>query len=148
MTFSSKHPAALAAYRRCGMEPQWRLLYLKGPATGGKGHPVGPWRHDRLRLVEQMARQGAHVSPDVVWMPDATGVWLARLQSDLPIDVLSVALAGLPRNTAVSMCVPDYSPVATWSQKNGFVITDYDTFCATPHVQLPPDLHCLNPGLA
>jgi hypothetical protein len=46
------------------------------------------------------------------------------------------------------MCVPDYSPVATWSQKNGFVITDYDTFCATPNVQLPPDLHCLNPGLA
>ena len=35
MTFSSKHPAALAAYRRMGMQPRWRLLYLKGRALGG-----------------------------------------------------------------------------------------------------------------
>ena len=41
MTFSSKHPAALAAYQRVGMEPQWRLLYLKGVANGGgTGLPV------------------------------------------------------------------------------------------------------------
>jgi GNAT superfamily N-acetyltransferase len=148
MTFSSKHPAAHAAYRRSGMEPQWRLLYLKGPATGGgTGHPVSKWRHDRSTLVEAMARQGAHVSSDVVWMPDPTGIWLARLHSDRPIEPLSVALAGLPRDTVVSMCVPEYSPVAAWSQDNGFEVVDYDTFCATPNVQLPPDLHCLDPGL-
>jgi GNAT superfamily N-acetyltransferase len=148
MTFSSKHPAAHAVYRRSGMEPQWQLLYLKGPATGGgTGHPVSQWRHDRLTLVETMARQGAHVSSDVVWMPDTTGIWLARLHSDRPIESLSVALAGLPRDTVVSMCVPEHSPVVAWSQDNGFAVVDYDTFCATPHVQPPPDLHCLDPGL-
>jgi hypothetical protein len=148
MTFSSKHPAAHAAYRRSGMEPQWRLLYLRGPATGGgTGHPVSPWRHDRLTLVETMARQGAHVSSEVVWMPEPTGIWLARLHSDRPIERLSAALAGLPRDTVVSMCVPEHSPLVAWSRDNGFAVVDHDTFCATPHVQLPHDLHCLHPGL-
>jgi GNAT superfamily N-acetyltransferase len=106
MTFSSKHPAAAAAYRRAGMEPQWRLLYLRGDAVGGGGPeiPVAPWRHGRTSLVEQMARHGAHVSPDVVSIPNETGVWIARLQSSRPVEVLAAALAGLPSGTLVTMC--------------------------------------------
>ena len=148
MTFSSKHPAALAAYRRAGMEPQWRLLYLRGKAVGGGTElAVAPWRHGRRSLVEQMARQGAHVSVDVVSVPEGTGVWIARLQSDRPVEVLAVALAGLPGGTVVTMCTPEHSPIAAWAQSTGFVVSDYDTFCATPEVHLPEDLHCLNPGL-
>jgi GNAT superfamily N-acetyltransferase len=149
MTFSSKHPAALAAYQRVGMEPQWRLLYLKGVANGGgTGLPAAPWQHERLPLVEMMASQGAHVSAHVVSIPDETGIWIARVHSARPVKALSATLAGLPRGTVVSMCVPEYSPVAGWAQEHGFAVTDHDTFCATPGPGLPPDLHCLDPGLA
>ena len=90
MTFSSKHPAAAAAYRRAGMEPQWRLLYLRGEAVGsGPELPVAAWRHSRTSLVEQMASHGAHVLADVVSIPDETGVWIARLQSPRPVEVLA-----------------------------------------------------------
>ena len=37
---------------------------------------------------------------------------------------------------------------ARWAQDNGFAMYDYDSFCATPGVELPGDLHCLDPGLA
>jgi GNAT superfamily N-acetyltransferase len=149
MTFSSKHPAAHAAYRRVGMEPQWRLLYLRGIAIGGGAElPFDEWRHDRAALVEQMARQGAHVSSDIVWTPEDNDVWIARLQSDRPVEVLAAALAGLTAGTAVRMCTPEYSAVAQWAQDNGFAIYDYDTFCATPNASIPDDVHCLDPGLA
>jgi len=149
MTFSSKHPAALAAYRRVGMEPRWQMLYLKGVAHGGgEGRPVAPWAHDRMSLVEEMAAQGAHVSADVVSMADDKGVWVARVQSARPVKALSATLAGMARGTVVTMCVPEYSPLATWALKSGFAETDHDSFCATPGVELPADLHCLDPGLA
>lgn len=148
MTFSSKHPAAAAAYRRAGMEPHWRLLYLRGEAVGGGPEiPVAPWRHGRTSLVEQMARHGAHVSADVVSIPNETGVWIARLQSSRPVEVLAAALAGLPSGTVVTMCTPEHSPIAAWAQDTGFVVTDYDTFYATPGIHIPEDLHCLDPGL-
>ena len=149
MTFSSKHPAALAAYRRAGMEPRWRFLYLKGVANGGgSGLPAAAWQHGRPSLVEEMAAQGAHVTADVVSIPDETGIWIARVQSDRPVKVVSATLAGLPRGTVVHMCVPEYSPLATWALKSGFAETDFDTFCATADVELPTDLHCFDPGLA
>jgi GNAT superfamily N-acetyltransferase len=149
MTFSSNHPAALAAYQRAGMEPQWRLLYLRGAANGGgAGLPAAPWQHDRVELVEEMASQGAHVSADVVSTPDETGIWIARLHSDRPVKALSATLAGMTRGTVVNMCVPEHSPIAAWAQKSGFDVVDHDTFCATPDVRLAPDLHCLDPGLA
>ena len=149
MTFSSKHAAALAAYRRAGMEPQWRLLYLRGIALGGGAQlPPGEWRHGRAALVEEMARQGAHVSNDVVSLPEGSGVWIARLQSARPVEVLAAALAGLTPGTTVTMCTPEHSRVAAWAQDNGFAVSDYDRFCATPGVEIPSDLHCLDPGLA
>ena len=149
MTFSSKHPAAHAAYRRAGMEPRWRLLYLRGVAIGGGPElPVGEWRHGRVALVQQMARQGAHVSSDVVSMPEDNGTWIVRLQSEHPVESLAAALAGLTAGTVVTMCTPEHSEVARWAQDRGFAVSDYDSFCATPGVELPPDLHCLDPGLA
>lgn len=149
MTFSSKHPAALAAYRRLGLQPQWRLLYLKGRALGGgAGMPAAAWQHDRHSLVQEMERQGAHVTADAVSMPDKGGVWIMRLHSTRPIKVLSATLAGLTAGTVVTMCTPEHSTVAAWAQKNGFEVEDHDTFCATPDLDLPDDLHCLDPGLA
>lgn len=149
MTFSSKHPAALAAYQRVGMQPQWRLLYLEGSAVGGGARPaVEPWRHDRLALVEQMAGQGAHVSADVVAIAHHAAVWIARLQSAQPVAALAATLAGLTRGTVVTMCTPEHSQVAVWAQQNGFAVVNHDTFCATSHADIPDDLHCLDPGLA
>ena len=149
MTFSSKHPAAHAAYRRAGLEPMWRLLYLRGAAIGGGPEPpVDEWRHGRAALVEQMARLGAHVSPDLVCMPEKNGMWIVRLQSERPVEALAAALAGLSAGIVVTMCTPEHSEVARWAQDNGFAVSDYDTFCATPGVELPGDLHCLDPGLA
>jgi hypothetical protein len=149
MTFSSKHPAAHAAYQRVGMQPQWRLLYLKGVANGGgTGLAASAWQHDRLSLVAKMSTQGAHVSADVVSIPDETGIWVARVQTARPVKAVSATLAGMSPGTVVSMCVPEYSPLATWALKSGFAEVDFDTFCATPDVALPPDLHCLDPGLA
>ncbi len=149
MTFSSKDPAAAAAYQRVGMEPQWRLLYLKGVANGGgTGLPAGAWQHERLSLVERMASQGAHVTADVVTIPEGTAIWIARVHTARPVKAVSATLAGMPRGSAVKLCVPEYSPLATWALKSGFAEADYDTFCATPGVDLPPDLHCLDPGLA
>ena len=149
MTFSSKHPAALAAYQRTGMEPLWRLLYLRGVAVGGAGElPAGQWLHGRIALVEEMARQGAHVSTDIVSVSDGNGVWIARLDSARPVGALTAALAGLTPGTIVTMCTPEHSPVAQWAQDKGFAVVDYDTFCATPNVDIAGDLHCLDPGLA
>jgi len=88
------------------------------------------------------------VSADVVAMPDDKGVWVARVQSARPVKALSATLAGMARGTVVTMCVPEHSPLATWALKSGFTETDHDSFCATPGVELPADLHCLDPGLA
>jgi GNAT superfamily N-acetyltransferase len=149
MTFSSKHSAALTVYRRMGMEPRWRLLYLEGRAPGGgDALPVEGWRHDRRSLVEQMAGQGAHVTGDVVSTPDKGGIWIVRLQSADPVDALVRALQAMPVGMLVTMCTPEHSPVAVWAQSHGFAVTDHDTFCATPDADIAPDLHCLDPGLA
>ena len=148
MTFSSKHPAASAAYRRAGMQPRWRLLYLEGRAIGGGDLPAGPWRHDRQSLVGAMAVQGAHVSADAVSMPAKGGISIMRLQSPHPIDTLNASLRAIPAGTVVTMCTPEHSVIATWAQSHGFSVTDHDTFCATPGVDIAEDLHCLDPGLA
>ena len=95
-----------------------------------------------------MTHQGAHVSADVVSMTDHSGVWIARLQSAQPVAALAAPLAGLTRGTVVTMSTPEHSPVAVWAQQNGFAVVDHDTFCATPHADIPDDLHCLDPGLA
>ena len=59
-----------------------------------------------------MARQGAHVSSDVVSMPEGNGVWIARLQSARPVEALAEVLGGLTAGTVVTMCTPEHSAVA------------------------------------
>jgi hypothetical protein len=131
------------------MEPRWRLLYLKGRAIGGAAElPAEPWQHDRMSLVDVMARQGAHVTGDVVAMPDKGGIWIMRLHSADPVDVVVRSLQAMAAGTVVTMCTPEHSPVAVWAQSHGFAVTDHDTFCATPEADIPADLHCLDPGLA
>ena len=116
---------------------------------GGVARPMAEWRHDRSSLVQEMAaRHAARVTADAVSMPHEGGVWIVRLHSGRPIKVLSATLAGLTAGTVVTMCTPEHSPVAAWAQERGFEVGDYDTFCATPDLDLPPDLHCLDPGLA
>ncbi|HEY0519084.1 MAG TPA: GNAT family N-acetyltransferase [Ilumatobacteraceae bacterium] len=149
MTFSSKHPAASSAYLRAGMEPRWRLLYLEGVVTGG-GAPLvaAAWRHDRSDLVSAFAANGAVVMADAVVIPTKRGSWLARLQSDGPIDVVRDIFESLPAGSAVTLCVPEHSVLCRWLLENGFAIIDHDTFFATRSVDLPADLHCIHPGLA
>jgi GNAT superfamily N-acetyltransferase len=149
MTFSSVHPAAHAAYASAGMEARWRLLYLEGEATGGGVlPPEGPWQHERSGLVDEWRRAGARVSADLVLMREGDGHRLARLQHEQPVPLVDRVLAGLDHGSRVSMCVPEGSELARWAQTHGFRVTDHDTFRATPGVELPADLHVLDPGLA
>jgi GNAT superfamily N-acetyltransferase len=149
MTFSSAHPAAHAAYARLGMEARWRLLYLSGVATGGGSlPPAAAWRHDRASLVEQWGRTGAHVSSDIVLVPDGGGRRIARLQHAEPVHLVEAVVAGLPAGTRVTMCVPEVSVLAAWAPAHDFSVTAFDTFRATAGVVLAPDLHVLDPGLA
>ena len=149
MTFSSGHPAAHAAYERFEMTARWRLVYLQGTATGGGMLPAeGPWRHDRQRLVDHWASQGAHVSPDVVVLVADDGVRIARLQHEEPVPLVEAVLGGLAAGTPVTMCVPETSELATWAADQGFVVTEFDTYRTTPGVELSPALHVLDPGLA
>ena len=115
---------------------------------GGDPLPAGAWHHDRLPLVNEMARQGAHVSDDVVVVHEENSTWIARLHSARPDDVLATTVRSVPTGTVVTMCTPEHSPVAQWALDHGFKVVDTDTFCATPGIHLPPDLHCLDPGLA
>jgi GNAT superfamily N-acetyltransferase len=150
MTFSSKHPGALPAYRRVGMEPRGRLLYIEGAAAAVDAPPLvsGPWGHDRSSMVAMLERQGARVHADVVLMPEAAGIWIARLQSIDPRATFRAAIAACPVGATVRCCVPEGSPVAADAQRLGFAIVDHDIFCATDGVRLADDLHCLDPGLA
>ena len=63
---------------------------------------------------------------------------MAAVAANTPIDTTDI----------VTMCTPEYTEVARWAQDHGFAMYDYDSFCATPGVELPGDLQCLNPGLA
>jgi GNAT superfamily N-acetyltransferase len=141
MTFSSKHPAAWAAYRRAGMEPRWRLLYLDGMWVGsGLPFEPGEWRHGRRELVAHYAATGARVGEDLV----LDGTHVARVCSADPISVLQRSLASGP----VSLCAPEHSPVGAWALAHDFSVSDFDTFFASPGVTLADDLHVLDPGLA
>jgi hypothetical protein len=148
MTFSSKHPAAMPAYRRTGMHPRWRLLYTSGPAAGGGGAlSPGAWRHDRLALVGQMERDGATVYPDALLATESDGLWLARLCGDAPVEVFISVISSLPAGTIVRFCAPEHSPVVVAALDRGFTVTDHDIFMSSPGVGIDPLLHCLDPGL-
>ena len=151
MTFSAQHPAALAAYRREGMEPRGRVLYLSGSALGG-GTPVTPgaWLHRRDELVDYFALHGATVTANAVFTDDGSGSGIEVLRLDAPnaIEECERLLRAFEAGTAVKMSVPEQKPLAAWLIAHGFVVTDHDVMCATEGVDLPPTLAALHPGLA
>jgi GNAT superfamily N-acetyltransferase len=148
MTCSSKHPAALPAYRRAGMEPRWRLLYLAGVADGG-GPPLtpAPWAGDRPELVQHFADAGAIVVRDAVIEVAGGGADVHRLQAADPIGRMADILAALPAGLPVHTCVPEPHPLAQWLFGRDFEVADHDVFCATPGVMFRGGVSCVHPGL-
>ena len=149
MTFSADNPAALAAYRRAGMEPRGRLLYLSGAALGG-GSPVTPaaWAHDRDDLVHHLAAQGAIVAANAVFMAESSGVEVLRLDAPNAIDECHQLLRAFDAGTNLTAYVPERCALAVWLLARDFVAIDHDVLCTTPWVDLPPTLAALHPGLA
>lgn len=149
MTHSSQHPAALPAYRREGMTPQWRLLYLHGAAIGG-GAPLqpAPWAGGRGALVEYFAAGGAVVTEDSVVCISGEGAVVQRQQHPRAADRMAAVLAALPEGLSVHAFVPEPHPLAEWMLHNGFIASDHDVFCASAGVEFPGDVSCVHPGLA
>lgn len=149
MTFSSKHPAAVPAYRRAGMHPRWNLLYLEGVATGG-GAPLRsqPWRHERSELVAHFADEGALVTPDAVVMVGADGVDVLRVHAADATRVMADVLAAFPAGIAIRACVPEPHPLARWMRDRGFAVVDHDLFCISDGGEFSSAVSCVHAGLA
>lgn len=148
MTCSSQHVAALPAYRRAGMEPVDRLLYVDGVATGG-GPTLSPqpWRHERAHLVEYFAAEGALVAGDVVVHETTHGATVLRLQHDDPMARLGEVLAALAAGTPVRAHVIESHPLTAALLRAGFTIADHDLICATPGTEIPARCSCVHAGL-
>lgn len=143
MTFSSQHPAALAAYRRMGMRPGGRMLYLSGSAVGG-GVELKPavWAHDRRQLVDYFAEHGATVTADVV----VRNGDVLRLDSADPVGACDAVLGAFDAGAQVSIYVPESHVLADWLRARGFTDIDHDIFCATDGVELAATLAALHPS--
>ncbi|MBI4883573.1 MAG: GNAT family N-acetyltransferase [Actinobacteria bacterium] len=149
MTFSSKSDAALAMYRRAGMEPQGRLLYLSGMAIGGSQELVeAEWQHGRIDLVRYFAARGALVTSDSVATPGSGHLRVHRLVGEDAVGTCERLLTAFDAGNTVDICVPEAHPLAGWLAKAGFAETDHDMLCCSAGVDLPPDLAALHPGLA
>lgn len=144
MTFSSQHPAALAAYQRVGMKPRQRMLYLSGTAFGGGSLVPGEWSHDRGELVDYFAEHGATVTADAVVRNGA----VLRLDSADAIGECDGVLRALADGTQVSIYMPEQHVLASWLRERGFADRDHDIFCATDGVELPATLAALHPSFA
>lgn len=151
MTCSSAHPAALPAYVRAGLEPQWPVLVLHGHGTGSAVPTIdGPWRHDRHELIGYYESLGAEVGADHVLQRSTdprTPHRVVRMMSDQPAVDIDRILATVPADDTVELCVPAPSPLAALLQTRGFAVVDDDLFCATPGVHLVPQLVVLHRGL-
>ncbi len=151
MTCSSAHPAARAAYARAGLEPRWPVLVLQGDAHGGGGGLAeGPWCHDRHELIDYYRSTGAHIGPGHVVHRAVTGGAVhrvLRMVSARPTLDAARRLAALPAGEPVEWCVPARSPFAERLVAHGFEVVDEDLFCATPGLDLEPELVALHRGL-
>ncbi|MCE9620785.1 MAG: GNAT family N-acetyltransferase [Actinomycetia bacterium] len=149
MTFSAQHPAAQSAYRRAGMAPRCRMLYLSGSAIGGGPKLVpGGWIHGRDELVGYFVGRGAVITPNAVVLIGATGVEVLRLDAVNAIDECQQLLRAFEAGTNVKLYVPEMHPLAAWLLAQQFVITDHDLLFTTDAVALPATLAALHPGLA
>jgi GNAT superfamily N-acetyltransferase len=153
MTFSSKHAAALPAYVRAGMQPCWRLLYLRGPSGAHHAHAdraaerASSWRGERPNLAAYYERRGGSVRDNAVLIEHDGETSIARLQDRRGAAAFDALLASLPSDSTVTCCSPEGSPVAARALARGFDVFDHDIFCCSPGLALADDLHCLDPGL-
>jgi len=158
-TFSSTHPAALAAYRRAGLEPGWPLLTMRGPVHG-VGAPLGgrEWPHDRPELARHIVGQGGECTGDALLWQSGDSVTVLRLAApaDLaglaePADVMeglmAHASASLGEGADMVLSVPPHSPVLEWVVLHGFRIDDVDIFCGAAGVVVPEHLWVVHRGL-
>lgn len=148
MTCSSQHAAALPAYRRAGMAPVDRLLYLDGVAAGG-GAPLvpRPWAFDRNDLVAYFAEGGASVAGDVVVDRTAERATILRLQHPDPIVRVREVQAALPAGTPLRAHVPESNPLAAALLADGYAVVEHDIICATADVMFPAACSCVHAGL-
>ena len=152
MTFSSTHPAALAAYTTAGMALRCKLLTMRRE-RGGDATSVQPmldedWRHERPELVAYFRSRGAHVSRDHVVMVETYRSVVLRALGDPYEAVLIRALAELPRDRPVDVSVGEHHPCGPWLRSCGFEVIDHDLFFAGPGIELPPAGPLLHRGLA
>jgi len=147
-TCSSQHPAAVHLYGALGLEPRGRLLYLVGDCTGGGRALVdSPWRHERSSLVRHFESTGARVCGDVVVREDDDAVSVLRLEHPDPRLIIERVSAAFPRGRLLRSCVPDWSPLAEWMMRHGFVVEDHDVVMAHPAVEFDSSVGCVHAGL-
>lgn len=148
-TFSSPHPAAVAAYRRVGMRLLWPLLTMRGAAEGGANLVERPWAGAASPVVAHLMARGAVSTGSA--LVDSTGevARLHRLEAsgDTATEVLREALRGLPPGAPTELSVPAGSPLMGELVLRGFRIVDVDLHCATPDVELDQRLAVVHRGL-
>lgn len=155
MTCSSHHPAALAAYRRVGMEPRWPVRTMRGRAPRGEVRSAtdsveaspGAWRHGRDELVARFAATGAEIGADHILTRRTDTVVVHRVESADAVGVVAALLDTLPPTTTVELSVPSPHPLSRWLDAHGFVEISTDMFCATPDVDIDPHLAVVDLGL-
>lgn len=167
MTFSSNHPAALPTYQRLGMQPRWRLRYLRGGIRHLQHRvdvvevvDVSPemWAGSRRELAHHWRRRDArllHIGDAL----DPTGTaivthddrsWtLQRMETrgDHATAMASV-MAALPERDALTTFVPAWSHAATLLDDLDFEELDHDVCCTTADVVIPSTAVVLHPALA
>lgn len=149
MTFSAQNAAALAVYRRAGMQPRGRMLYLSGSACGGSAAlEPGTWLHDRADLVAYFATNGASVTSDAVVSIHTRGIQLLRLDAADAVAECQRILDAFAPGTAVTLYAPEAHRITDWLRRRDFVATDHDVLCTSEGVELPANLAVLHPGLA
>ncbi|CAN5630322.1 hypothetical protein BH10ACT2_BH10ACT2_18730 [soil metagenome] len=152
MTFSARNVGALSSYRRMGMQPRGRMLYLSGSGLAGRssGPPLQPsaWVHGRSDLVGHYSARGAIVTSNAVALVSAGGVDVLRLEASDAIAACDLLLRAFDSGTNVRLYVPEQHRLAGWLLANSFAVVDHDVLCATDGADLPPALAALHPGLA
>lgn len=148
-TFSSTHPAALAAYRRAGLTVGWPLLTMRGIARGG-GDALSPgeWAGDRPEIAQHVVARGGWCTGAALIGRTGVGVVVHRLVSNSPADAtLDALMAGIAAGSDVELSVPAHSPALAWLVLRDFRIADVDVFCGTSGVTLPTNLLVAHRGL-
>lgn len=164
MTFSSKHPAAVPTYRRLGMEPRWRLRYLRGAVTHmlHQIHVVDvrpeAWAGPRRELMNHWWQRGARLlhlgdalqPTGTAIVTNDDGHWtLQRMETRGDhADAIRAVMTALPEGAPFTAFVPEWSRAATLLDDLGFEEFDHDLFCATVDVVIPSTAVVLHPGLA